>query len=117
MQSFSVGLLLLLLGQSLAMAPGDEDDVCGVLKYPVHFRVLMDSWRYQKLLPPESGDTTVSAWATINDGGESTNIVCCPCTCMYCRNKRHIYHCSGALKDRVQRALFHYVLEVQETSG
>ena len=53
-------VLLLLLGQSLAMAPGDEDDVCGVPNYPVHFRVLMDSWRYQTLLPPESG----APWTT-----------------------------------------------------
>ena len=61
MQSLSVGLLmLLLLGQSLAVAPGDEDDVCGILKYPVHFRVLMDSWRYQRLLPQNSA----APWTT-----------------------------------------------------
>ena len=59
-------VLLLLLGhQSLAMAPGDEDDVCGVPEYPVYFRVLMDSWRYRRLLPPEGGGSSTAApWTT-----------------------------------------------------
>ena len=42
--------LLLLLGQSVAMAPGDEDERCPVPEYPVNVKVLMDSWRYQTLL-------------------------------------------------------------------
>ena len=46
----SIGLLLLLLGQSVAMAPGDEDERCPVPEYPVNVKVLMDSWRYQTLL-------------------------------------------------------------------
>ena len=45
-----VVLLLLLLGQSEAMAPGDEDERCPVPEYPVNVKVLMDSWRYQTLL-------------------------------------------------------------------
>ena len=43
--------LVLLLGQSVAMAPGDEDKKCQVPEYPsVRVKVLMDSWRYQTLL-------------------------------------------------------------------
>ena len=44
------GLLLLLLGQSLAVAPGDEDGECPVPQYPVSVKVLMDSWRYHTLI-------------------------------------------------------------------
>ena len=47
------GLLLLLLGQSVAKAPGDEDERCPVPEYPVNVKVLMDSWRYQTLLGEE----------------------------------------------------------------
>ena len=44
------GLLLLLLGQSETVAPGNEDERCPVQEYPVNVKVLMDSWRYQTLL-------------------------------------------------------------------
>ena len=44
------GLLLLLLGEAVAIAPGDEDAGCPVPEYPVNVKVLMDSWRYQTLL-------------------------------------------------------------------
>ena len=48
----SVVLLFLLLlgGQSVAVAPGDEDERCPVLQYPVRVKVLMDSWRYHTLI-------------------------------------------------------------------
>ena len=46
-----VVLLLLLLRQSVAMAPGDEDERCPVPEYSsVRVKVLMDSWRYQTLV-------------------------------------------------------------------
>ena len=62
----SIGLLLLLLGQSVAMAPGDEDERCPVPEYPsVRVKVLMDSWRYQTLLG-EDGDSVWSANTTEN---------------------------------------------------
>ena len=52
--------LLLLLGQSVAMAPGDEDEKCPVPEYPsVRVKVLMDSWRYQTLL----GEDEDSVWS------------------------------------------------------
>ena len=58
-----VALLLLLLGQSVAVAPGDEDERCPVSEYSsVRVKVLMDSWRYQTLLG-EDGD---SVWTTEN---------------------------------------------------
>ena len=64
-----VVLLLLLLGQSLAVAPGDEDERCPVPEYPVKVKVLMDSWRYQTLLG-EDGDTDFNnnraIWEAIN---------------------------------------------------
>ena len=60
----SIGVLLLLLGQSVAMAPGDEDKKCQVPEYPsVRVKVLMDSWRYQTLLG-EDGDSVWSANTT-----------------------------------------------------
>ena len=43
-------LLLLLGGQSVAVAPGDEDGECPVPQYPVRVKVLMDSWRYHTLI-------------------------------------------------------------------
>ena len=50
-QASVVLLFLLLLGQSVAVAPGDEDGECPVPQYPVSVKVLMDSWRYHTLLP------------------------------------------------------------------
>ena len=45
-------LLLFILGHTLAVAPGDEDDDgCAVPDYPDNIKVLLDSWRYQTLLP------------------------------------------------------------------
>ena len=40
-----------MLGQTLAVAPGDESGECRVPDYPVNIKVLLDSWRYQTLLP------------------------------------------------------------------
>ena len=56
----SVVLLFLLLlgGQSVAVAPGDEDERCPVPQYPVHVKILMDSWRYHTLLPGVWNATT-----------------------------------------------------------
>ena len=55
----------LLPGHAVAVAPGDESDDCEVPDYPVNIRVLLDSWRYQTLLPPENDDTTTNAvWTT-----------------------------------------------------
>ena len=61
----SVVLLFLLLlgGQSVAVAPGDEDGECPVPQYPVSVKVLMDSWRYHTLI---AGDRRVWA-ATTSD--------------------------------------------------
>ena len=54
-----VVLLLLLLGHSVAVAPGDEDERCPVPEYPsVRVKVLMDSWRYQTLLEEDGVWTT-----------------------------------------------------------
>ena len=71
-----MALLLLLLGHTLAVAPGDESDDCEVPDYPVNIRVLLDSWRYQTLLPPENDDTTTNAaWTTHNERGPQEGVV------------------------------------------
>ena len=56
-----MSLLLLLVGYTLATAPGDEDAECGVRTEAVNIRVLLDSWRYQTLL----GQNT-AAFTTFN---------------------------------------------------
>ena len=72
----TAAMLLLLLGHTLAVAPGDESDDCEVPDYPVNIRVLLDSWRYQTLLPPENDDTTTNAvWTTYNDRGQQEGVV------------------------------------------
>ena len=59
--------LLLLLGQSVAIAPGDEDERCPVPEYPVNVKVLMDSWRYQTLLgEDEDTDNNRATWEAMN---------------------------------------------------
>ena len=65
----SVVLLFLLLlgGQSVAVAPGDEDGECPVPQYPVHVKVLMDSWRYHTLI---AGDRRV--WNATEEGHRTT---------------------------------------------
>ena len=60
-------LPLLVLGQTLAVAPGDESSVCGEPDYPANIRVLMDSWRYQTLLPGDDTDTE-AVWRTLSTG-------------------------------------------------
>ena len=58
-------LLLLLLRDTLAVAPGDEYDGCEVPDYPVNIKVLMDSWRYQTLLAQNDANRDDTAvWTT-----------------------------------------------------
>ena len=72
----TAAMLLLLLGHTLAVAPGDESDDCEVPDYPVNIRVLLDSWRYQTLLPPENDDTTTNAaWTTYNERRPQEGVV------------------------------------------
>ena len=65
-------LLLFILGHTLAVAPGDEDDECPVPGYERQNRVLLDSWRYQTLL---SDDTTMSVWTTYNNDSNENGVV------------------------------------------
>ena len=55
-------VLLLLLGESVAVAPGDEDRECDSLIPMPHssIKVLLKSWRYKTLLPENSN----AAWTT-----------------------------------------------------
>ena len=62
-------LLFVLLGQTLAVAPGDESDECGVPDYPVNIKVLLDSWRYQTLLANE----TEAVWTTFTTSDDKEN--------------------------------------------
>ena len=67
--------MLLLLGQTLAVTPGDESDDCEVPNYPVNIRVLLDSWRYQTLLSQENDNTTNAVWTTVNTDQGNLNAV------------------------------------------
>ena len=66
-----MAILLLILGNTLAVAPGDEYDGCEVPDYPVNVKVLMDSWRYQTLLAQNDATTTntTAVWTTQGNGG------------------------------------------------
>lgn len=66
-------VLLLLLGNTLAVAPGDEHDECPMPDYPPGIRVLMDSWRYTALLNPPTG-VPPAVWLTENEE-DNVNIV------------------------------------------
>ena len=67
----STALLLLLLGtNTLAIAPGDESGECAVPDYPVNIKVLLDSWRYQTLLPQDDATNSAAMWTT--DESDST---------------------------------------------
>ena len=72
----AVVLLFLLLGHTLAVAPGDEDTACGVPDYPANIRVLLDSWRYQTLLD-QSADPNENpeVWTTSTIGDDGANTV------------------------------------------
>ena len=54
------------MGQTLAVAPGDESDECGVPDYPDNIKVLLDSWRYQRLLGPND---TMPVWTKLTVNG------------------------------------------------
>ena len=64
-------ILLLILRDTLAVAPGDEYDGCEVPDYPVNIKVLMDSWRYQTLLAQNDATNTgtTAVWTTDGSGG------------------------------------------------
>ena len=63
-------LLLFLLRDTLAVAPGDEYDGCKVPDYPVNIKVLLDSWRYHTLLAQDGANTnTATIWTTENTRG------------------------------------------------
>ena len=70
--------LLLLLGQSVAVAPGDEDERCPVPEYPVSVKILMDSWRYRTLIAEDGGNRVWTATTTEGHG----MTVLCNCTVM-----------------------------------
>ena len=55
-----MAILLLLLRDTLAVAPGDEYDGCEVPDYPVNIKVLMDSWTF---LARNDANTT-AVWTT-----------------------------------------------------
>ena len=70
--------LLLMVNPGYSVAPGDEDQpLCEQLRslgaaptpaYSANMRVLMDSWNYQRLLPPRAG----AVWEQVdNDGNDS----------------------------------------------
>ena len=63
---FTVVLLLLRSGETLATAPGDEDPECGVRTEAVNIRVLLDSWGYLTLLGQNDAIDGTAAFTTVN---------------------------------------------------
>ena len=61
--------LLLLLGESVAVAPGDEDGECDSLVPMPHSSIkeLLNSWRYQTLL----SDSGSGVWTTYSESETS----------------------------------------------
>ena len=58
----------------MAVAPGDEDERCPVPEYPVHVKVLMDSWRYYTLLAEDNRDQcTCNAPVWTTNGTDSVS--------------------------------------------
>ena len=103
-----VVLLLLLLRQSVAMAPGDEDERCPIPEYPVNVRVLMDSWRYQTLLGEDG------VWTATTDQRHQMTVAMYSCSY---NALTFIYMYSGLLKEHVGRVQCQYVLEVNLENG
>ena len=50
----------------MAIAPGDESGECAVPDYPVNIKVLLDSWRYQTLLPQDGATNSAAVWTALN---------------------------------------------------
>ena len=64
-------LLLFLLRDTLAVAPGDEYDGCEVPDYPVNIKVLLDSWRYGTL--HGQNEIGTADWTTVGTDTVSQN--------------------------------------------
>ena len=69
----------------MAIAPGDESDECAVPDYPVNIKVLLDSWRYQTLLPQDGATNSAAMWTIYNtDRSDTMNKVAMfTSTCIY----------------------------------
>ena len=73
-----------IVARASAVAPGDEEPLCDELRavgsiptpdYDPTMRVLMDTWNYNNLLPPQSG----AVWQQVDDDnnnqpGATTNV-------------------------------------------
>lgn len=53
-------------GIAAETAPGDGDAVCGEMNDATNVRVLLDSWRYQTLLPRNMSTTNTAVWTTFS---------------------------------------------------
>lgn len=63
LRTLFVYVVAVILAQASAVAPGDEDPICDELRasgsiptpdYDSTMRILMDTWNYKYLLPPQS---------------------------------------------------------------
>ena len=111
----ATSLLLLLLGQSVAVAPGDEDVRCPVPEYPVKVKVLMDSWRYHTLIAENDGNGVWTAF-TIGQRRRMTPMEPIMVASSKATNDATLtlffYTYSGLLKESVKVAQSQCVLEV-----
>ena len=111
---------LLLLGNTLATtAPGDESGECAEPDYPVNIKVLLDSWRYQTLLPQDDATNSAAVW-TADESDSAVSHYCMnkvtmlTSTCIICM-LFIIY--SGILLECVRTVQLQCVLEVEGTSA
>ena len=92
-------LLLLVVGESVGDAPGDES--CSAQgEQQVNIRVLMDSWRYQSLLSG-SGSSSDAVW-TSSDHVRSCHAIELWSILCSCNNSFVILPDSGGLVEFVQ---------------
>ena len=57
------------------MLTGDESGECGVPDYPDNIKVLLDSWRYQRLLGGDDNSESVAVWTTRNTESGQDEVV------------------------------------------
>ena len=74
-----LSIVVVLITGCSAQAPGDENitecinDMSFAHPYPDNWKVLMDSWNYEQLLPGHSGRPTAGVWTDAScDNNDNT---------------------------------------------
>ena len=83
------------VGNTLAtIAPGDESGECAVPDYPVNIKVLLDSWRYQTLLPQDDATNSAAVWTAFRSDSTVSHycmskVAMFTSTCIYVYSFQH----------------------------